>query len=178
MSLYGIIEPGDAPAEDMTTHTFAPALPLVAPLVVAFSVSGLHSVLSSVVLAAADTLAADVVGVGVAVAVAARASATFRSTSIARWAWKEPALARVEPSAVMYSCVEGGKEAGQLDVSVEMMGWSFAVAVAVVVLLVVVLLSGFVSALVLALAVDVSRARREKAWTVLMDGLLRRFLRM
>ena len=97
------------------------------------------------------------------VAAAARASSTFRSTSIARWASSDPALARVVPRAVMKSCVAGGYEAGQVDVSVEMMGWSLAAAVVVLVVLVL---------------VEVSRARREKAWTVLMDGLARRILRM
>ena len=107
----------------------------------------------------------------VLLAAAARASATFRSTSIARCAWSEPALARVVPRAVMNSCVAGGNEAGHVDVSVEMMGWSFAVAL-------VALGLSALPALSVPPVAEASRARREKAWTVLMDGLARSVLRM
>ena len=40
-------------------------------------------------------------GGGDAAAAAARASATFKSTSMARWASREPAAARVVPRALM-----------------------------------------------------------------------------
>ena len=43
----------------------------------------------------------DVVAPPAAAAAAARASATFRSTSMARWACREPAAARVVPRALM-----------------------------------------------------------------------------
>ena len=75
--------------------------------------------------------------------------------------------------------MEDGKELGQVDVSVEMMGWSFAAAdggaVPASAPAEVVLLLALALALV---GVEVSRVRREKAWTVETDGWLRRDLRM
>lgn len=58
---------------------------------------------------------------------AARASERFRSRSTARWAAREPAAARVVPSAVMKMSGWGveGKAAGQVEGEAEAMGVSF-----------------------------------------------------
>ena len=75
--------------------------------------------------------------------------------------------------------MEDGKELGQVDVSVEMMGWSFAAADGGVAPASVPAPPPAEVVLLLALVrVEVSRVRREKAWTVETDGWLRRDLRM